>query len=85
MTRSPALRRLLACASLLVIDSEALLSDSQAVKPPRLKYSLGPRAPRRVRRKRLAKKLAKRGNMLRARGLLQTYSRTWPAMTWWFS
>ena len=44
--------------------------------------AIGPRAPKRKRRKRLAKKLRKRGGMLRARGLVQSYWAAWPEMGW---
>lgn len=42
-------------------------------------YGLGPRADKRKRKKRLAKKLRKRGNMRRCRGLVQSYYKAWPA------
>lgn len=40
----------------------------------------GPRAPKRKRPRRVAKKVARRGGMLRARGLVQSMATAWPAM-----
>ena len=42
--------------------------------------ALGPRAPKRKRRKRLAKKIAQRGGMLKTCGVVQSYFDAWPAV-----
>lgn len=42
----------------------------------------GPRVDGRKRKKRLRKKLAKRGHMRRCRGVIQSTHRAWPAMKW---
>jgi hypothetical protein len=46
---------------------------------------LGPRAPVRKRPRRLAKKIAKRGCMLRSRGFVQSFFRRWPEAAQWFA
>lgn len=43
----------------------------------------GTRAPQRHRRKRLAKKIAARGGMLRCRGVIQSWLGAWPKMRWY--
>jgi hypothetical protein len=50
----------------------------------RSNYNFGPRAPKRKRPKRLAKKLALRGGMLRCRGPVQSLAQAWPEMRRWF-
>lgn len=45
-----------------------------------LRKSFGPKAPLRRRPKRVAKKLAKRGGMLRCNGLMQSFYAAWPEL-----
>lgn len=57
-------------------------SHEQLMRRLARKDAFGPLAPRRHRPKRVAKKLAQRGGMLRCKGLIQNMHRAWPAMIW---
>jgi hypothetical protein len=61
------------------IHDSIMLTD-YACMERNLASLFGTRAPQRRRRKRLAKKLAARGGMLRCRGVIQSWLYAWPEM-----